>query len=186
MKNILVEIYKSPLTVFTLHDIALLTGDGNANTLKSRVHYYVTGGKLLAPRKGIYAKEHYNRVELANRIYTPSYISLETVLQRENIIFQHYEVVFAVSYLSRELESLKIRYRKIQDRILYHPMGLIKEDGYTIAGRERAFLDALYIYGSYFFDNLSPLDRAGVFTLIEEVYKVKKIEKQAKGIFKNA
>lgn len=186
MKNILVEIYKSPLTVFTLHDIALLAGDGNANTLKSRVHYYVTREKLLAPRKGIYAKEHYNRVELANKIYTPSYISLETVLQRENIIFQHYEVVFAVSYLSRELTSLKIRYRKIQDRILYHPMGLIKEDGYTIASRERAFLDALYIYGSYFFDNLSPLDRAAVFTLIEEVYKVKKIEKQAKGIFKNA
>ena len=63
-------------------------------------------------------------------------------------------------------------------------MGLIKEDGYTIASRERAFLDALYLYGSYFFDNLSPLNPAGVFTLIEEVYKVKKIEKQVKGLFK--
>ena len=186
MNNLLVEIYKSPLTVFTLNDIALVAGEGSGNTLKSRVHYYVNRKKLLAVRKGIYAKENYNRLELANKIYTPSYISLETVLQRENIIFQHYEVIFAVSYLSREIKSLNIRYRKIKDNILYHPMGLIKEDDYTVASKERAFLDALYIYGSYFFDNLSPLDHDRVFTLIEEVYKVKKIEKQAKGIFKNA
>jgi hypothetical protein len=186
MKNLLIEVYKSPLTVFTLSDIALLTGESSENALKSKVNYYVKRNKLLAIRKGVYVKENYNRFELANKIYTPSYISLETVLQRDNIIFQHYDTIFAVSYLSREIKSLKIRYRKIKDSILSHPMGLVQEEGYASASGERAFLDALYIYGSYHFDNLSPLDQIKIFALIEEVYKIKKMEKQVKEIFKNA
>jgi hypothetical protein len=186
MKHLLVEIYKSPLTVFTLKDIALLVGEGSENGLKSKVNYYVGKGELTAVRKGVYVKENYNRFELANKIYTPSYISLETVLQAENIVFQHYETVFAVSYLSRELQSLNLRYRKIKDTILCHPMGLSHEGGYTIAVKERAFLDALYIFGSYSFDNVSPLNQATVFTLIEEVYKVKTMERRVKEIFKNA
>jgi len=186
MKNLLIEIYKSPSTVFTLKDIALLVGEENENALKSRVNYYVRKKSLASVRKGVYVKENYNRLELANKIYTPSYISLETVLQKEDIVFQHYETVFAISYLSREIQSLNIRYRKIKDVILYHPMGIKHESGYSVAGRERAVLDALYVYGSYFFDNVSPLNQIKALELIEEVYKVKKLEKQIKEIFKNA
>lgn len=56
MKNLLLEIYKSPVTVFSLNDIVLLLGEGSANTLKSKISYYVSRGKLCAVRKGIYAK----------------------------------------------------------------------------------------------------------------------------------
>lgn len=185
MKNLLLEIYKSPVTVFSLNDIALLLGEGSANTLKSKISYYVSREKLCAVRKGIYAKEHYSRLELANKIYTPSYISLETVLQKEAIIFQHYETVFAISYVSREIRSLQIQYRKIKNSILFHPMGLVQENGYTIASKERAFLDALYLYASYHVDVVSSMDKEKIFTLIEEVYKVKKMEEQVKRIFKD-
>ena len=65
-------------------------------------------------------------------------------------------------------------------------MGLNHEGGYSIACGERAFLDVLYIYGSYFFDSLSCLSHVKIFELIEEVYKVKKLEKQTREIFKNA
>jgi hypothetical protein len=41
---------------------------------------YVTAGKLIRVRRGLYAKDKdYNRFELATRINTPSYISFETV-----------------------------------------------------------------------------------------------------------
>jgi len=77
---------------------------------------------LLSSReKGIYAKDkNYDRLELANRIYTPSYISLETVLSREGIVFQHYEQIFLVSYLTREIicDGQKYVFRKIKDTIL--------------------------------------------------------------------
>jgi len=185
-KNSLIEIYKSTSTVFTLKDIALLSGQDNENALKSKMNYYIKRGGIKSVRKGIYVKDNYNRFELANKIYTPSYISLETVLSQENIISQYYETIFIVSYLSREIKSLNLRYRKIKNTILYHPMGLIKNPNYTIASKERAFLDALYIYGTYFFDNIFLLDQTKIFTLIEEVYKIQKMEKKAKELFKNA
>jgi len=36
--------------------------------------------------------------------------------------------------------------------------GIKKENGYFIASRERAFLDAIYLYKNYHFDNLNSID----------------------------
>lgn len=184
MKDLILEVYKSPLTVFSLKEIALLIGETDEERLKSKVNYHVRKGKFLNIRRGIYAKEQFNPLELANKLFTPSYISLETVLQQTGIIFQHYETIFALSYLSREIKILEftIRYRKIKDQILSSPLGLQQEGGYSIASPERAFLDALYIYRTYYFDKVDLLNRGLVYLLIEEVYKSKKLEKQAKKI----
>ncbi|MFW6160339.1 MAG: hypothetical protein ACOC57_04270 [Acidobacteriota bacterium] len=94
------------------------SGETNAALLKRRINYYVKNKELYSIRKGIYAKDrNYDRLELANKIYTPSYISLETVLSREGIVFQHYDQIFVVSYLTREITCDGQRYvfRKIKD-----------------------------------------------------------------------
>src|SRR6056297_3010887 len=95
------KIYKSTQTVFTTKDISLIWDNNNLDKIKSSLSYYTKKGKLYRIRKGIYAKDkNYNKFELATKIYTPSYISLETVLAKNDIIFQYYKTIFVVSYLS--------------------------------------------------------------------------------------
>lgn len=75
-------LYNNPHTVFRLRDVALLTGESDPLRLGQRLNYYVRTGRLLNPRKRVYAKEGYNPEELSNILYSPSYLSLEYVLQK--------------------------------------------------------------------------------------------------------
>ena len=75
-KDFVLELYQKPQTVFTTKEISLIFPEIAYQNLKSRLHYAVSVGKLQKLRKGIYAKKDFNFLELANKIYTPSYISL--------------------------------------------------------------------------------------------------------------
>lgn len=183
--DFLLEIYKKKQTVFTLSEIALLFPQISYQNLKRKIFYYVKKGKILKLRKGIYGKEDFNPLELANKIYTPSYISFETVLKKEGIIFQETSIIFAASYLTRRIEcaGIKIFYRKIRDEILINPKGIEKEENYFLASKERAFLDTVFVYKNYYFDNLSPLNWEKVFELLK-IYKNKALEKRVNQYFK--
>lgn len=183
--DFLLEIYKKKQTVFTLSEIALLFPQISYQNLKRKIFYYVKMGKILKLRKGIYGKEDFNPLELANKIYTPSYISFETVLKKEGIIFQETSIIFAASYLTRRIEcaGVKIFYRKIRDEILVNPKGIEKEENYFLASKERAFLDTVFVYKNYYFDNLSPLNWEKVFELLK-IYKNKALEKRVNQYFK--
>jgi len=183
--DFLLEIYKKKQTVFTLGEIALLFPQISYQNLKRKIFYYVKMGKILKLRKGIYGKEDFNPLELANKIYTPSYISFETVLKKEGIIFQETSIIFAASYLTRRIEcaGVKIFYRKIRDEVLTNPKGIEKEENYFLASKERAFLDTVFVYKNYYFDNLSPLNWEKVFELLK-IYKNKALEKRVNQYFK--
>jgi hypothetical protein len=157
----ILSILRRGNTVFTFKDILLASGETNASLLKRRIHYYIQKGELYSIRKGIYAKDkNYDQFELAAKIFTPAYISLETVLTREGIVFQHYGQIFVVSYLTREItcDGRKYFFRRIKEMILANPSGIEMKPNYAMASAERAFLDTLYLNTSYHFDNLSPLD----------------------------
>jgi len=160
-QDIILAIYQSRNAVFLLRDIALLTGETNRQSLSARLNYYVSKGKLRNPRKGIYTKPDYTPEELANKLYTPSYISLEYVLQKSGINFQYNSVISSVSYLRRavEIEGLEYSYHRIRPEILVNPGGVIQtSDGRNIATPERALLDTLYLNPSAWFDNLMGID----------------------------
>ena len=179
-KASILSILREGNTVFTFKDILLSSRETNTSLLKRRINYYVKNKELYPIRKGIYAKDkNYDRLELANRIYTPSYISLETVLSREGIVFQHYEQIFLVSYLTREIicDGQKYVFRKIKDTILTNSLGLEKKDNYFIASRERAFLDTVYLNKNYYFDNLSSIDWDRCFEILY-IYENKAMEKR--------
>lgn len=179
------KIYKSHQTVFTINDFSLIWQVNQPELVRARVNDYAKRGKLYRVRKGVYAKDkNYGKFELATKIYTPSYISLETVLAREGVIFQYYETIFVVSYLSRELkvDKYKIKFKKIKNEILVNSQGIKREKNYFIATKERAFLDALYLYKNYYFDNLDNLDKQKVFELAR-IYKNKKLIKRVKEYF---
>ena len=85
-QDIVFAVYKDKRTVFRLNDIALLVGESSFQSINKKLNYYVHTGKLKNPRRGIYTKPEYNPEELACNIYTPSYISLEYVLQKYGIL----------------------------------------------------------------------------------------------------
>lgn len=179
MDNFLVTLYGSKQTVFTSREIALLIGAKSMNTLKSKLAYYVRTGRLIRLRRGMFAKNKtYDRNELAVRIYTPAYLSFETVLARTGVIFQYYESLFVASYLSREVivAEQKIVYRKLKDDILGNQKGLVDRGYFFEATKERAFLDRLYLFPEYYFDNLRGMDW-DVCKEIAPIYKSRKLEK---------
>ena len=154
-------ILRSSKTVFTFKDIALLWGGTDKKAVAAAINYYVKSGALYHVRRGIYAKDNnYDRYELATRIFTPAYISFETVLRSAGVIFQHYERITVASYLTREIkvEQQTYSYRQIRDKVLTNPAGILDKGNFAIAIPERAFLDTLYIYTQFYFDHLDSIN----------------------------
>lgn len=180
-------IYQSGKTIFRLIEIAMLTGITNFESLNKSLNYYVRTGHLSNPRRGIYAKSGFSFEELANSIYTPSYISLQYVLQKEGVIFQYDSGITSVSYLSREIvvKDRQLRYRKIKDPILVNTTGLIKKDNIiNYASPERAFLDLLYLENEYYIDNINILNKQLVFEILQ-IYQSRALEKRVKKLIIN-
>jgi hypothetical protein len=148
-------LLRSPKTIFSSKDVSLLWGEDNDDVIKKRLNKYVTSGKLIRVRRGIYAKDkNYNRFELATRINTPSYISFETVLTREGVNFQFYGNIFVASYVNREvdIDMQKITFVRMKDYVLSNSTGIEHKDSIATASRERAFLDRIYVSKDYHFD----------------------------------
>ncbi len=182
-ENILFPIYRDSRTVFTLNDIAVLTGESDFNSLNKKINYQVGQGRLERPRKGVYVKEGYNPEELACKLYVPSYISLEYILQKAGIVFQYDSRITSVSYLTREVtvERKTYSYRKIKGEIMIDTSGIIRNGNLNKATPERAFLDLLYLNGEYYFDNLNPLDRDMINRLLP-IYDSKILPKRVQKI----
>ena len=162
-------LLRSPQTVFTNKDISLLWREKGATNVRVRLSNYVKRGKLVRVYRGIYAKDrNYNRFEIATRIYTPSYISFETVLTQAGINFQYYGNTFVASYVTREIEAdgQKISFVKMKDYVLTNTTGIEHFDNVAMATKERAFLDRIYVGKEYHFDNLDVLDWDKVFEIL--------------------
>jgi len=185
-QNIVLAVYKDKRTVFRLKDISMLVGETNFQSLNRKLNYYVHTGKLLNPRRGIYAKPDYNHEELACIIYTPSYISLEYVLQKSGIIFQYDSRITAISYLNRyiEINNRTFQFRKIKNEILVNISGINSCEDINIASAERAFLDLMYLTTEYYFDNLNPLNRKTIYKLLS-IYQSKALSERVKKILQN-
>ncbi len=179
-------ILRSKKTVFSFKDLALLWGN-SGNAARVRVSYYLKKGDLYRLRQGLYAKDKkYDRWELATRIFTPAYVSFETVLGQSGITFQYYGQIFVASYLSRDIkcDGQTYSFRKIKNAVLIDKAGLENEGEYLIASKERAFLDTIYINKDYHFDNLSPLDWEKVFAILP-IYHNHRMARKVKEFFKH-
>jgi len=173
-------LLRSPRTVFSTKDAALLWAEERQSLISDRLDNYVKAGKLLRVRRGFYAKDsNYNRLELATRIYTPSYISFETVLTSEGINFQYYGNIFVASYINREIQIADqlITFVRMKEYVLRDTTGISHTGGYAIATKERALLDRLYVSKDYHFDNLDSLDWDKVFTILP-IYHSKRMNQK--------
>lgn len=184
--DFILTLYSRDQTIFSLRELSLLFPETPYLSLKSQVNYFVRAGKLMTLRRGIYAKKNYNIKELAGKLYGPSYLSLETVLEPAGVVFQHYENIFVLSYLSRRvtIDSHEIFYRKISSEILMNKNGVENTGVYAAASKERAFLDAVFLYKDYHFDNLAVLDWNQVQEL-KLIYKSKALIKRVEQYYKD-
>lgn len=183
--NILL-ILRSKKTVFTFKDIVLASNEKRPLLLKKRLSDYVKKGELYRIRRGLYAKDReYDKLELATKIFTPSYVSFETVLVEAGVVFQHYSTIFVATYQSRNIEcdGYNYSFRKIKDVILVNTAGIENRGNYFIASKERAFLDILYLNTDYHFDNLSPLDLNKI-NLLLPIYNNKRMVQKVRSYFK--
>ena len=184
--NIL-NILRSNKTIFSFKDILLASREENPALLRRRINYYIKKGELYPIRRGLYAKDkNYNKFELGTRIFTPAYVSFETVLGQSGVTFQYYSQIFVASYLTRDIKcnGQTYSFRKIKDTVLTNKAGLKNEGEYLIASKERAFLDTIYINKDYHFDNLSPLNWDKVFEILP-IYNNKRMTRKVKEFFKH-
>ncbi len=185
-RDFILNLYQQAATVFKLSDVAMLFPELNAKYLSDRLNYYVSTKRLKTLRRGIYAKVEYNPLEFANLLYTPSYVSLEYVLQQAGIVFQYDRTITNVSYLSRQVEvdNKRYSYRRIKPEIMLNANGIKQENNINIATPERAWLDILYLNKNFYCDNLHPLDKDMVKKIIP-IYQSVALEVRALKLLEN-
>ena len=160
-------MYLKPLidtkqTVFNVDDLRQIWQVEDKNYLKTIIARLFKSGKIIRIKRGVYAiNKNYNKYELASKIKSPSYISLETVLQKNGIIFQDYsKSIYNISNntVKKKVQGTVFKYFKIKDDILFSPLGIEKNNFITIASTERAIADRVYLTPGYYFDNLREVD----------------------------
>ncbi|MEK7098631.1 MAG: hypothetical protein AAB908_01900 [Patescibacteria group bacterium] len=180
MDSLVAKLYQSPKTILTTADIALIWGETNRNNLKSKIAYYAKRGTLIRLTRGVFAKsKEYDVKELATSLYTPSYVSFETVLREAGIIFQHHDAIFVAGPYptTKRVGGHTITFRKLKDSVLYNALGIKNEKNYSIASPERAFLDIIYVSPAFYFDNLRPINWELCFELVK-IYDNKQLIKR--------
>jgi len=186
MESLITKLYKTKKTIFTVQELALIWKKTDQNDLYQSVSYYVKTKALIRLSRGLFAiDKKYNLKELGTHIYTPSYISFETVLREEGVIFQHYEDIFLAGKWSikKNINSQNFVFRKIKAIVLYNLEGIKRKDNYSIATLERAFLDMIYLFPDYYFDNLENIDWDKCFKMVK-IYKNKELLKRLNKYYK--
>jgi hypothetical protein len=183
----ILNILKSNNTVFSFKEILLASGESNPALLRRRIYSYIKNGQLYGIRRGLYAKDkNYNKLELATKIFIPAYVSFETVLAEAGVTFQHYSQIFVASYQTKEIDcdGQIFSFKKLKTNILNNNSGIENKGFYSIASKERAFLDIVYLNKDYHFDNLSPLDWDKVFSILP-LYENKRMTKKVNQYYKD-
>lgn len=94
----------------------------------------------------------------AKAIHEYCYVNAETVLQEHGFLNQVVPLITFVSSKSRRFKIGKSEYksRKLKDRFLYNPIGIIEKDGIKKADAFRAIADMLYFNSYAHFDRNVP------------------------------
>ncbi len=187
MDSLIAKLYQSNKTILTSKDLALVWEENDQIKLKDKISYYVRRGALIRLTRGVFAKDkNFNSKELATSLYTPSYISFETVLREAGVIFQHYDMIFVAAKWPKTMTVNKytITFRKLKDTVLFNSDGIESKDNYSIATPERAFLDMIYLSQNYYFDNLKGINWEKCDELVK-IYNNKSLVKRLNKYKKN-
>lgn len=155
------KIKGKKLYIFSANNIRALFGV-SAVAAASLLHRYKKHGFILQIKRGLYVFPDILPPDfyIANKLYSPSYISLEFALSYHGIIPETvYEITSVTTKATRRFETLgKIfSYRKIK-KSAYTGYGVEKQGdlSFYIADAEKAFVDANYLR---LMNNQKPISR---------------------------
>lgn len=168
-------LLQSSQRIFTTTDLALLWTIENRNTLIKSIQRYVDKKILYRIYKGLYSTlpvEKLNKYELGCAIGGPfSYISGETILSKNGIIFQDIKKITLFGRKAKEITIGDTTYlcRYLNNKYLLNRYGIDDNLGYSVASVERAIADIRYINPEFFLDNILSIDNDKLNILIKEV-----------------
>jgi predicted transcriptional regulator of viral defense system len=144
------KIQASGLDLFTLRDVELLYPTANPKTVKNNLANWLGKHYITRLRRGLYARAGADIPDyhLANRLYQPSYVSLEAALSFYNIIpGEAAEVTSVTTKPTRTFRNERgaFTYRTCQPKA-YTGYRLIDIQGKQtlIADREKALVDFIH------------------------------------------
>ena len=148
------QLRRNKLSLFTLRDIKNLFPGEEAKTIKNNLMRWVSKGYLVRLRRGVYEfssqglEASLPDVYVANRLYEPSYVSLETALSIYSIIPGVAAGVTSVT--TRPTRAFKNRYgaffyRTCRPRA-FTGYRLVNYEGFKVrlADKEKALVDFIY------------------------------------------
>lgn len=166
---------------FTSQDVADILGIKPSSALVFCARY-VEKGLFIRLKKDLYIlKERWQKNSLkdfyriSNILQVPSYISLMTALSFYEITTQVQRDFFESACIKRtvryEIEDITFNFYKLKKELYFD---FIKQEEFFIATKEKAFMDAMYLYsfGKYPFDidsiNISKLDIQRIKKLLKD------------------
>ena len=171
--------------IFNVDDLVAIWQSAKRRDALESIKGYIQRGKIFNLYKGIYSlREDFDYFELAQKLFTPSYISYYSALALHGIIFQKYSDIhlYALDSKTIKINEQKFIYHKVKKNILYNQRGLLREKNYIIASPERAICDSLYLNKNIAFDNLRNLDIKKILD-ISKIYQNKRLEKNIEKLF---
>lgn len=153
-------LLQSGQKLFHTQDLEVLWGINNKNTLYVTVNRFIKRKILYKIIKGLYSIVPINEIDKYQLgvwlLHKYSYLSCESVLFSEGIIFQVPSSITYISSISKKIKlgDIYYSYRKMKPERLFDPSGIVKKDGYHMATTERAVSDMKYFNPKYYFDNL--------------------------------
>ncbi len=148
IQTILQVFQKKNIEFFDPLEFAKLFGINNKNTLYKKLQRLEKAHIIKRLNKGLYqfSLAHPNDFTLANYLYQPSYISLETALSFYGIITAFpYKITSVTPKRTRTIivNDKEFAYSQIKPELFW---GYEKQDNFLIAEKEKALLDYLYFY----------------------------------------
>ena len=176
--EIIQKIDRLNCRVVRIHDLAKLANTYNNNTLYKIVERLIKNGILTRISHGLYMRSDNTpeSFEIANLLYGPSYVSLESALYRYGVIAQAPYTITSVTPRKTKKKTVfghEYEYVHLNPKFFF---GYIRDKNILIAVQEKALLDLLYLASKKARSiNLNNLDwttvRKNVFNRYARLYK---------------
>lgn len=139
-------LQKSGKKIFSTSDLRNLFGVENVNTLNKQIRGLINANVITRISKGYYflASNNPSDFELANAIYRPSYISLDSALNYYGILVQTpQEITSVTTKLATVIEDggKRFSYAHLDPKYFSDYQKL---EGFLIATPEKALVDAMF------------------------------------------
>ena len=132
--------------IYSFSDLKKLLNIEDDDSLYVKISRLVESGLLKRIKKGVYYLEgrEPDSFEIANVLYEPSYLSLETALNYYGILVQTPYIIFSITTKrAKKFIFNNIEYHYLQINKKYFK-GYRKEKDFLIATPEKALVDTLY------------------------------------------